>query len=277
MRFLDEKKGLHPFQMQTGSRPHIFVFTVDMIPPEFHRGPSPCRHAMHLPAWEGLRADAVDYHNAFSVSPLCGPSRASLFTGRYPYIFVNEERAHDGTEVGLRPNDPIYPEYLKAAGYRLGHVGKSHVGTEAFIRAFGESCSPWNRWAPPVHDDPEYHAYLASQGIRGFRLRREIRGLKPDGVTPGNSYGGWIEQTDGTPFPCGRDLSPLSGPAGPGRARQPAPAGERPPLPASRPLRPPSALLHPGRFRGTRTAVAGHRAPAGRLHPLAGPTRHGVP
>ncbi len=201
MRFLDEKRGLHPFQLQTGSRPHIFVFTVDMIPPEFHRDPSPCRQAMKLSAWESLRADAVDYRNAFSVSPLCGPSRASLFTGRYPYIFVNEERAHDGTEVGLRPDDPIYPEYLKAAGYRLGHVGKSHIGTDAFIRAFGESCSPWNRWAPPVHDDPEYHAYLAARGIRGFRFRREIRGLKPDGVTPGNSYGGWIEQADGSPFP----------------------------------------------------------------------------
>jgi arylsulfatase A-like enzyme len=201
MRFLDEKRGLHPFKLQAGSRSHIFVFTVDMIPPEFHRDPSPCRHAMHMPAWDGLRADAVDYRNAFSVSPLCGPSRASLFTGRYPYIFVNEERAHDGTEVGLRADDPIYPDYLKAIGYRLGHVGKSHIGTEAFTRVFGESCSPWNRWAPPVYDDPEYHMYLADQGIDGFRFGREIKGVKSDGITPGNSYGGWLEQEDGSPFP----------------------------------------------------------------------------
>jgi arylsulfatase A-like enzyme len=201
MRFLDEKQGKHPFQMHRGERPHIFVFTVDMIPPEFHRTPSPCRQAMRLPAWDSLRGDAVDYRNAFSVSPLCGPSRASLFTGRYPYIFVNEERAHDGTEVALRPDDPIYPEYLKAAGYRLGHVGKSHVGTETFSRVFGESCSPWNRWAPPVYDDPEYHMYLADRGIDGFQFRREIRGTKPDGVTPGNSYGGWLEQRDGAAFP----------------------------------------------------------------------------
>jgi arylsulfatase A-like enzyme len=201
MRFLDEKRGLHPYQTHCGDRPHIFVFTVDMIPPEFHRDPSPCRQAMRMPAWESLRRDAVDYRNAFSVSPLCGPSRASLFTGRYPYIFVNEERAHDGTEVALRPDDPIYPEYLKAVGYKVGHVGKSHVGTETFCRVFGESCSPWNRWAPPVYDDPEYHMYLVDLGIDGFRYRREIRGRKTDGVTPGNSYGGWLEQKNGQRFP----------------------------------------------------------------------------
>ncbi|MBT3288136.1 MAG: sulfatase-like hydrolase/transferase, partial [Victivallales bacterium] len=201
MHFLDEKRGQHPYQTKAGTRPHIFVFTVDMIPPEFHRDPSPCRHAMRMPAWDGLRADAVDYPNAFSISPLCGPSRASLFTGRYPYIFVNEERAHDGTEVALRADDPIYPDYLKAIGYRLGHVGKSHIGTEAFSRVFGESCSPWNRWAPPVYDDPEYHTYLADQGIDGFRFGREIKGVKSDGITPGNSYGGWLEQEDGSPFP----------------------------------------------------------------------------
>jgi arylsulfatase A-like enzyme len=177
------------------------VFTVDMIPPEFHRQPSACLDHMELPAWRALQADSLTYTNAFSVSPLCGPSRASLFTGRYPYIFVNEERAHDGAEVALRADDPIYPQYLKATGYLTGHVGKSHIGTESFIHAFGESCSPWNRWAPPVYDDPEYHQYLTEHGIDGFVVTREIRGLKPDRTTPGNSYGGWVTQKDGTPFP----------------------------------------------------------------------------
>ena len=68
-------------------------------------------------------------------------------------------------------------------------------------KSIGESCSPWNRWAPPVYDDPEYHTYLADQGIDGFRFGREIKGVKSDGITPGNSYGGWLEQEDGSPFP----------------------------------------------------------------------------
>ncbi|MCK5804690.1 MAG: sulfatase-like hydrolase/transferase [Lentisphaeria bacterium] len=201
MHFLDARRGVNPYELADVRRPHVFVFTVDMIPPEFHREPSPCRGAMRMPAWDALVADSVCFDNAFSVSPLCGPSRASLFTGRYPYITVNEERAHDGAEVELRADDPIYPDYLKAAGYVMGHVGKSHIGTASFMRVFGESCSPWNRWAPPLYDDPEYHEYLRGLGVDGFRLARKIQGVATDGESVGNLYGGWLEQDDGESFP----------------------------------------------------------------------------
>lgn len=201
MQFLDGKRGLHPFDTTDAERPNTFVFTIDMVPPEFHREPSDCLRHLQLPAWQRVRADSICFDNAFSVSPLCGPSRAALFTGRYPYIQVNEERAHDGCEVELRPDDAIYPEYLKAVGYLAGHVGKSHIGTTKFSQVFGESCSPWNRWAPPIYDDPEYHQYLADLGLNGLRFQRRIDGLKPDRMTPGNFYGGWLEQEDGRPFP----------------------------------------------------------------------------
>ena len=201
MQFLDSRKGAHPFHRRDASRPHIFVFTMDMVAPEFYRRPSPYAAHLHKPAWDRLEQDSVCFDNAFSVSPLCGPSRAALFTGRYPYILVNEERAHDGSEVEVRPDDPIYPQYLRKAGYKLGHVGKSHIGTEKFMQAFGESCSPWNRWAPPLYDDPEYHQYLKTKGIGNFRVKREIRGLRADRRTAGNHYGGWIEQADGRDFP----------------------------------------------------------------------------
>ncbi|MBT3380089.1 MAG: sulfatase-like hydrolase/transferase [Lentisphaerae bacterium] len=201
MQFLDEKRGMHPFDTRDVERPNVFVFTVDMIPPEFHRQPSECLTHMRRPAWQTLESDSVSFTNAFAVSPLCGPSRASMFTGRYPYILVNEERAHDGCEVELRPDDPIYPDYLKAAGYLMGHVGKSHIGTATFARVFGESCSPWNRWAPPIYDDPEYHEYLRAMGVDGFRFKRRIEGLRTDRTTAGNFYGGWLEQKNGMPFP----------------------------------------------------------------------------
>ena len=201
MHYLDEKRGMHPFEMTDAVRPNIFVFTVDMIPPEFHRMPSDSLAHLQRPAWQAVQADSVTFRNAFAVSPLCGPSRASMFTGRYPYILVNEERAHDGCEVELRPDDPIYPDYLKATGYLMGHVGKSHIGTTTFSRVFGESCSPWNRWAPPIYDDPEYHEYLRTVGVDGFRFKRRIEGLKMDRETSGNFYGGWLEQENGSPFP----------------------------------------------------------------------------
>ena len=201
MEFLDAKRAMHPYKVGEADRPSVFVLTVDMVPPEFHRQPSTCLGSMRQEGMAGLRRDSVCFDNAFSVSPLCGPSRASMFTGRYPYILVNEERAHDGCEVELRDDDAIYPEYMKAAGYLTGHVGKSHIGTKKFCQVFGESCSPWNRWAPPVYDDPEYHEYLRQLGVDGFRFSRRIEGLKQDRQSPGNFYGGWVEQEDGSPFP----------------------------------------------------------------------------
>lgn len=174
---------------------------MDMVPLEAYDKNGPCRKHMRMPAWDRLARDSVSFANAFSTSPLCGPSRAAIYTGRYSYVQVNEERAHDGFAMQLRSDDPIYPEYLKAAGYLTAHVGKSHIGTDCFLRAFGESCSPWNRWAPPIYDDREYHHHLQRLGVNGFRFKRDIRGLKPDRTTPGNHFGGWLEQLDGCDFP----------------------------------------------------------------------------
>ncbi|MCM8757228.1 MAG: sulfatase-like hydrolase/transferase, partial [Candidatus Omnitrophica bacterium] len=123
------------------------------------------------------------------------------FTGRYPYILVNEERSHDGFETELRADEVIFPEYLKAAGYLIGHVGKSHIGTASFIRAFGENCAPWNRWAPPIWDDADYQAYLKTLDVKPPKFVRKIQGKKPDRQTLGNLYGGWVGQEDGKPFP----------------------------------------------------------------------------
>ncbi len=200
MEFIDRKRKRHPFSVAERKRPDIFVFTLDMVPPDFYR-PGQLFSRISLPHWRRLEKTSVVFANAFSVSPLCSGSRASFFTGRYPYILVNEERSHDGFETELRPEEVIFPEYLKAAGYLTGHAGKSHIGTQAFLRTFGENCAPWNRWAPPVWDDADYHWYLKRAGVKLPVWKKTIRGLKPDRKSPGNFYGGWVQQEDGQPFP----------------------------------------------------------------------------
>ncbi len=200
MQFVDRKRRKYPFSSREGKRPDIFVFTVDMIPPEFYQS-NPVLCYLNLPTWQSLQKQATNFTNAFSVSPLCSGSRAALFTGRYPYILVNEERSHDGTRTQLRSEDVVYPEYLKASGYLCGHVGKSHIGTESFLRSFGENCAPWNRWAPPIWDDSDYHSYLRQLKVELPTWKKVIQGLKPDRKRKGNSYGGWIQQKNGKVFP----------------------------------------------------------------------------
>ena len=201
-RYLNPKTGAHPYKLSCPSdRPNMVLISIDMVPVEAYAPDSPYAEHLETPNLRALLSDSVTFTNAFAVSPLCGPSRAAYLTGRYPYITVNEERGHDGHAAALRSTDAIYPEYLRAVGYRTRHIGKCHVGSELFTRAFTENDAAWDRWAPPTTDDDAYLAYLERQGIKPMRYRREIRGLGPDRRSPGNSYGGWVEQADGEPFP----------------------------------------------------------------------------
>jgi arylsulfatase A-like enzyme len=122
-------------------------------------------------------------------------------TGRYSYILGNGERAPDGLETELRPQDVIFPEYLKSIGYVTKQCGKCHVGTKKFLDAFGENVNPWNRWSPPIYVDEAYLEYERRLGVKPQRYAKEIVLLQPDRKTPGNSVGGWIVQADGNPFP----------------------------------------------------------------------------
>ncbi|MBU0611367.1 MAG: sulfatase-like hydrolase/transferase [Armatimonadetes bacterium] len=198
---LNPKSGAHPFTLTEAPRPHLFLISVDMIPRESTDPESPLRAHLRTPNMDRLFADGIRFSHACSTSPLCGPSRAAYLTGRYAYLTVNEERAHDGWQTTLRPDDAIFPEYLKAAGYLTKHAGKGHIGTEKFLDAFGENDAPWNRWAPPLADDDAYLAYLKSLGLEPPVWHEPLVGLRPDGVTPGNSFGGWVRQENGGEFP----------------------------------------------------------------------------
>ncbi|MGC9319941.1 MAG: sulfatase-like hydrolase/transferase [Armatimonadota bacterium] len=200
-RYLDDRTGAHPYDLDEAARPpHTIYITVDMIPREAWDPESPMREHLRTPNLDRLMRDGTLFTHACTTSPLCGPSRASTLTGRYTYLLVNEERAHDGMAVALRDDDAIFPEYLRKSGWVTKHVGKCHVGAHKFIDAFGESDDAWNRWAPPLTDDDGYLRYLREMGVRPPRWRDPVTGQRPGG-DPGNSYGGWVEQADGAELP----------------------------------------------------------------------------
>ncbi len=201
LRYLDERTGAHPYRHdQDVEAPNIFYVTVDMIPREAWDPESPMREHLRTPNLDRLIADGATFTHACATSPLCGPSRAATLTGRYSYLLVNEERAHDGMEVLLRADDAIFPEYLRDAGWLTKHVGKCHVGAHKFIDAFGEADDAWDRWAPPLADDDGYLQYLRELGVKPPIWRDPVRGVRPGGQ-PGNNYGGFIAQKDGADFP----------------------------------------------------------------------------
>jgi len=76
------------------------------------------------PNIDALADSGARFTNWYSNAPVCAPSRASLFTGRYPIRagIVNNGQA-------LPPTQKTVAELLKPAGYRTGLTGKWHLGS----------------------------------------------------------------------------------------------------------------------------------------------------
>ena len=197
--YLNEMTGQGPFQFNEGAeRPNIIFISTDMVPPEFYY---PGAMEIHTPNLDTLRNNHIFFSSACATSPLCSPSRAAYLSGRHSYITTNSERAHDGHEIHVRPSDILFPEYLKAVGYHMRHVGKSHVGAHKFTDIFTENDSPWDRWSPPWYDEDAYIAFLKNKGFNGITFKKPIQGRDLIGNEGGNFYGGWLDEQNGKAFP----------------------------------------------------------------------------
>lgn len=88
------------------------------------------------PAIKTPRLDALAKESArfrwFYVSPVCSPTRASLFTGRYNYR-TGVVDTFRGRSI-MRPDEVTIPEILGPAGFRTGLFGKWHLGDNAPCR-----------------------------------------------------------------------------------------------------------------------------------------------
>lgn len=107
------------------------------------------------PQIDALAARGMRFTQAYSASPLCSPTRASIMTGLYPArIGITNPSCHLKelilkktladkaapqikalSAVSLTRLKPEYftlAEALHAAGYRTGHFGKWHLGAEPY-------------------------------------------------------------------------------------------------------------------------------------------------
>ncbi|MFP5412718.1 MAG: sulfatase-like hydrolase/transferase, partial [Gammaproteobacteria bacterium] len=77
---------------------------------------------LRTPNLDALAARGVRFDRAFVNSGVCGPSRMSYYTGRYP-------GSHGATwnRVPLPIGEVTLGEYLRGAGRKLALAGKTHV------------------------------------------------------------------------------------------------------------------------------------------------------
>jgi uncharacterized sulfatase len=90
-------------------------------------GNAECR----TPNMDRIAREGARFTNAFVVTPVCSPSRASFFTGRYGTElritdWINKPEADTG--VGLTTDVPTWPRVLQQRGYITALIGKWHLG-----------------------------------------------------------------------------------------------------------------------------------------------------
>jgi len=108
------------------ARPNVLLIVSEDNGPELGCYGDPYVKTPHLDA---LASRGVRFENAFVTYSVCSPSRASIFTGKYP---------HQNGQIGLATHKfamyekwPNMVSLLKAGGYRTGIIGKIHVNSEA--------------------------------------------------------------------------------------------------------------------------------------------------
>jgi arylsulfatase A-like enzyme len=80
------------------------------------------RPGIHTPHLDRLAGKSANFSAAYVQAPVCTPSRACFFTGRYAHAHKNRVNY---TELDER--ETLLPGYLQAAGYRTALVGKTHL------------------------------------------------------------------------------------------------------------------------------------------------------
>lgn len=97
---------------------HIWLITTDQMRADSIGYENP---TVQTPVLDKLAAQSVIFSNAYCTSPVCTPSRASIFTGRYPHV-------HGAWNIGVSLNEDEVTlcDHLKKQGYRTAGVGKMH-------------------------------------------------------------------------------------------------------------------------------------------------------
>jgi len=91
------------------------------------------RKNYQTPNLDKLCSQGIKFMNAYANAPVCTPTRAAFFTGRYPArttVGLHEPLDWNGKDssVGLPPSHPTLPSLLKKAGYETYLIGKWHLG-----------------------------------------------------------------------------------------------------------------------------------------------------
>ncbi len=161
-------------------RPNIILVIADHVAFAGHYGTE--RFDYRWPVLESLASDGAWFDNAYAITPVCTPSRASLLTGKRPDkhgLRWNCEYPIPYNRTEFRNDEVLYCQLLAQTGYRNHYVGKWHCGTERGPTDYG-----LDGWSLPeygnVYSCDEYRQYLKNIGEPHPSCHIEHHLLKPE-------------------------------------------------------------------------------------------------
>lgn len=83
------------------------------------------------PNLDRIAAAGVRFENSFCTAPQCCPSRAALYTGRYPHVNGMLGLAHPPFDWRMGPDEAHLSYIMQTNGYHTAQIGVQHVTTQS--------------------------------------------------------------------------------------------------------------------------------------------------